>query len=189
MTDIDGDDTIAWQGRFPPKSNEWIDVPAEPLVQERGVAAWTFVENERMADTDDDSNAAVMDRTTVVFCQGQGCVLTNLPLPRQEFVYWEVKVLQLDDQDRLAIGLATKPYPGWRLPGMLKEILDNVKDTDHCLGWHRHSVAYHSHTGAVHASDPFVGRPYGPPFKEGDVVGVGYLLNTSTVFFTRNGKV
>ncbi|KAI7882845.1 SPRY-domain-containing protein [Lichtheimia hyalospora FSU 10163] len=162
---------IAWQGRFPPKSNEWIDVPAEPLVQERGVAAWTFVENERMADTDDDSNAAVMDRTTVVFCQGQGCVLTNLPLPRQEFVYWEVKVLQLDDQDRLAIGLATKPYPGWRLPG-----------------WHRHSVAYHSHTGAVHASDPFIGRPYGPPFKEGDVVGVGYLSNTSTVFFTRNGK-
>lgn len=57
------------------------------------------------------------------------------------------------------------------------------------LGWHRHSVAYHSHTGAVHASDPLVGRPYGPPYKEGDVIGVGYLSNTSTVFFTRNGKV
>lgn len=162
----------AWQMKYPPKGSDWIDVEAQPLVRERGVAAWMFLENEHMDEEEDESNAAVMDKTTIVFCHGQGCVLTNLPLPTKEFVYWEVKVLQLHEQDRLAIGLATKPYPGWRLPG-----------------WHRHSVAYHSHTGAVHASDPLVGRPYGPPFKEGDVIGVGYLSSSGTVFFTRNGKV
>ncbi|KAL1931805.1 hypothetical protein VTP01DRAFT_9949 [Rhizomucor pusillus] len=161
----------AWQMKYPPKGSDWIDVEAQPLVRERGVAAWMFLENEHMDEEEDESNAAVMDKTTIVFCHGQGCVLTNLPLPTKEFVYWEVKVLQLHEQDRLAIGLATKPYPGWRLPG-----------------WHRHSVAYHSHTGAVHASDPLVGRPYGPPFKEGDVIGVGYLSSSGTVFFTRNGK-
>ncbi|KAG2221730.1 hypothetical protein INT45_007136 [Circinella minor] len=163
---------IAWQTRNPPRSTEWFDVTTAPVVRERGVGAWTFIENERMTDTDDDSNAAVMDNTTIIFCQGQGCVMTNLPIPmNQEFVYWEVKILQLGEQDRVAIGLGTKPYPCWRLPG-----------------WHRHSVAYHSHTGAVHASDPLVGRPYGPPYKEGDVIGVGYLSNSNTVFFTRNGK-
>ena len=109
---------IAWQARHPPRSNDWMDAAMAPVVRERGVAAWTFLENERMSDTDDDSNAAVMDNTTIVFAQGQGCVLTNLPIPmNQEFVYWEAKIMQLDDQDRVAIGLATKPYPCWRLPG------------------------------------------------------------------------
>lgn len=77
-----------------------------------------------MDETDDDSNAAVMDKTTLVFCHGQGCVLTNLPIPpMQEFVYWEVKVLQLHEQDQMAVGLATKPYPCWRLPGKEVELL------------------------------------------------------------------
>ena len=90
-----------------------------PVVRERGVDAWTFIENEQMTDTDDDSNAAVMDNTTIIFYQGQGCVMTNLPIPmNQEFVYWEVKILHLEEQDRVAIGLGTKPYPCWRLPGI-----------------------------------------------------------------------
>ncbi|KAG0173536.1 Rsp5p-dependent ubiquitination, sorting of cargo proteins at the multivesicular body [Apophysomyces sp. BC1034] len=148
-------------------------MPVNPsVIAERGLDAWTFVENEHIEDDEEESNVAVMDRTTLAFCHGKGCALTNLPLPiNQEFVYWEVKVLELGSEDRLAIGLTTKPYPVWRLPG-----------------WHRHSVAYHSHNGAVYISDSFVGRPYGPPFKQGDVVGVGFLTRTSTVFFTRNGK-
>jgi hypothetical protein len=56
------------------------------------------------------------------------------------------------------------------------------------LGWHRHSIAYHSNTGSVFASDPTCGRPYGPGIKEGDVIGVGYLCQSGTVFFTRNGQ-
>ncbi|KAI9031826.1 concanavalin A-like lectin/glucanase domain-containing protein [Phycomyces nitens] len=162
---------LAWQAKHPPRSTDWTDVPRNPLVLERGVGAWAFLENEHMEESEEESNAAVMDKTTIVFCHGQGCTLTNLPLPANEFVYWEVKILQLQDQERLAIGLSTKPYPVWTLPG-----------------FHRHSVAYHSHTGAIHTSDPLIGRPYGPPFKQGDVIGVGFLTQTSTVFFTRNGK-
>ncbi|KAF7729744.1 Rsp5p-dependent ubiquitination, sorting of cargo proteins at the multivesicular body [Apophysomyces ossiformis] len=144
----------SWQNKHPPNTGDrW---PSDPLlIAERGVAAWTFMENEYTGDEEEDSNVAVIDRTTLMFATGKGCALTNLPIPvAQECVYWEVKVLEMQDEVRLAIGLATKPYPTWRLPG-----------------WHRHSVAYHSHNGAVYVSDPFVGSAYGPPFKQGDVVG------------------
>lgn len=86
---------------------------------DRGVLAWKFVETETTADAEEESNAAVMDEdpSSVVFCQGQGSIMTNLPVPMQEFSYYEVKILQLNEQDTLAIGFATKPYPRWRLPG------------------------------------------------------------------------
>lgn len=38
------------------------------------------------------------------------------------------------------------------------------------------------------ASDPTCGRPYGNGIKEGDVIGVGYLCQSGTVFFTQNGQ-
>ncbi|CAO3613492.1 unnamed protein product [Mucor hiemalis] len=159
-----------WQSKYPPNTHAYIDVTKHPDVIDRGVLAWKFVETETTADAEEESNAAVMDEdpSNIVFCQGQGSIMTNLPVPMQEFSYYEVKILQLNEQDTLAIGFATKPYPRWRLPG-----------------WHRHSVAYHSNTGHVFASDR--GRAYGPSFKQGDVIGVGYLYQSGTVFFTRNG--
>lgn len=59
-----------------------------------------------------------------------------------------------------------------------------------CLntGWNKHSVGYFSHTGNKHFNNPFVGRPYGFTYDEGDVIGVGYRHRTGTVFFTRNGR-
>ncbi|KAI8379199.1 concanavalin A-like lectin/glucanase domain-containing protein, partial [Radiomyces spectabilis] len=160
-----------WQRKHPPNTTTWVDASQIALVAERGVAAWTFVEDEFTEDAEEECNVAVIDRTTIVFADGQGCILTNLPIPLQDFVYWEVKILQLTDQDHLAIGLATKPYPTWCLPGC-----------------YRHSVAYHSHTGAVHASNPKTGRPYGPCIQQGDVVGVGFLSQFACVFFTHNGQ-
>jgi hypothetical protein len=143
------------------------------MIIEKGVLAWQFVEADSTQDSEYESNAAIMDDPyTIVFCQGQGSIMTNLPVPIQELSYWEVKVLQLHEEDSVAIGFATKPYPRWRLPG-----------------WHKHSIAYHSNSGAVFISDPTYGRPYGPPIKEGDVVGVGYLFQSGTVFFTKNGQV
>jgi hypothetical protein len=35
---------------------------------------------------------------------------------------------------------------------------------------------------------PFTAQTYGPPLKEGDVLGVGYRPRSGTVFFTRNGR-
>ena len=37
-------------------------------------------------------------------------------------------------------------------------------------------------------NQPFNPTPYGPPFVQGDVIGVGYRPRTGTIFFTRNGK-
>lgn len=70
----------------------------------------------------------------------------------------------------VAVGLATKPYPPFRLPGVS-----------------RHSVAYHS-SGDKCYNYPFTASTFGPVLKESDVLGVGYRPRTGTVFFTRNGR-
>lgn len=161
---------LKWQSKYPPNTQSYMDVTKHPDVIDRGVLAWKFVEAETTAEGEEESNAAIMDEdpSNIVFCQGQGSIMTNYPVPMQEFSYYEVKILQLNEGDTLAIGFATNPYPRWRLPG-----------------WHRHSVAYHS-SGHVFASDR--GRAYGTRFDRGDVIGVGYLYQSGTVFFTRNGQ-
>jgi hypothetical protein len=111
---------IEWQTKYPANINQYIDVTKNSEVIAKGVLAWRFIETPTTSDAEEESNAAVMDdSSSIVFCQGQGSIMTNLPVPVQEFSYWEVKVLQLNDQDRVAIGLATHPYPRWRLPGAL----------------------------------------------------------------------
>lgn len=45
-------------------------------------------------------------------------MLSNLPVPKQnEVYYWEAKVYEKPDNTLLSIGMATKPYPLFRLPG------------------------------------------------------------------------
>lgn len=98
-------------------------------------------------------------------------VQSNLPLPKlNEVYYWEVKMFDLPETTSVAIGLATKPYPVFSLPGM-----------------NRYSIAYHSNGDKSH-NYPFTAQQYGPRLKEGDVLGVGYKPRTGTVFFTRNGR-
>ncbi|KAG1446163.1 hypothetical protein G6F56_009662 [Rhizopus delemar] len=163
---------LNWQLKYPPNTTQFINVKDDAMIIEKGVLAWKFVESDTLQDSEYESNAAIMDDPySIVFCQGQGSIMTNLPVPLQELSYWEVKVLQLHEEDSVAVGFATHPYPRWRLPG-----------------WHKHSIAYHSNSGAVFVSDPTFGRPYGPPIKEGDVVGIGYLYQSGTVFFTKNGQ-
>lgn len=71
----------------------------------------------------------------------------------------------------VSVGVSTKPYPTWRLPG-----------------WNRYSIGYFSNNGCKYFSSPFTGKSYGIPFNHGDIVGVGYRHRTGTVFFTRNGR-
>lgn len=98
-------------------------------------------------------------------------VQSNLPIPKlNEVYYWEVKMFDLPSTTNVAVGLATKPYPTFRLPG-----------------WNRYSVAYHSN-GDKSYNYPFTAAPFGPPLREGDVLGVGYRPRQGTVFFTRNGR-
>jgi hypothetical protein len=138
-------------------------------IQEKGVAAWCFE-----PDYETVNSLLVHARTEITFLPdpaSSSCVQSNLPLPKlNEVYYWEVKMFDLPETTTVAVGLATKPYPPFRLPGL-----------------NRYSVAYHSNGDKSH-NFPFTAAPFGPILKEGDVLGVGYRPRTGTVFFTRNGR-
>ncbi|CAH1762817.1 12706_t:CDS:2 [Entrophospora sp. SA101] len=135
-------------------------------IQEKGVSAWEFEPDLHH------TNCFVEGRTEIAFYDGECSVQTNLPLPKQQEVYyWEAKMFEKPSTTTVSVGLGTKPYPLFRLPG-----------------WNRQSVAYFSDNGFKYYNSPFNGKTYGPQFQQGDVVGVGYRPRTGTVFFTRNGK-
>lgn len=146
-------------------------------IQEKGVSAWSF-------DPDYESNPSVFveARTEITFiADGEGmapqegggvCVQSNLPLPKiNEVYYWEVKMFNKPDSTNVAVGLTTKPYPQFRLPG-----------------WSKYSIGYFSSDGFKCHNYPFAAQSYGPAYVQGDVIGIGYRPRTGTVFFTRNGK-
>lgn len=44
--------------------------------------------------------------------------MSNLPVPKQnEVYYWEAKIYDKPENTSISIGMATKPYPLFRLPG------------------------------------------------------------------------
>ncbi|KAL0951108.1 hypothetical protein HGRIS_007845 [Hohenbuehelia grisea] len=138
-------------------------------IQEKGVTAWCFE-----PDYETVNSLLVHARTEITFLPdpaSASCVQSNLPLPKlNEVYYWEVKMFDLPESTNVGVGLATKPYPSFRLPGH-----------------NRYSVAYHSNGDKSH-NYPFTATSFGPALKEGDVLGVGYRPRTGTVFFTRNGR-
>lgn len=134
-------------------------------IQEKGVSAWEFEPELEIA------NCFVEARTEIEFFDSECSVQSNLPIPKQnEVYYWEAKLYDKPESTLVSIGVTTKPYPLFRLPGL-----------------HRYSVAYTS-TGHRRFNQPFSPTTYGPPYVQGDVVGVGYRPRTGTIFFTRNGK-
>ncbi|KAL7419390.1 Protein ssh4 [Cryptotrichosporon argae] len=167
-----------WQQSYPPNSVATDITLSQFLsIQEKGVSAWAFE-----PDYEDNLSLYVQSRTEITFLSdgpgmapsegGGNSVMANLPLPKlNEVYYWEVKVYDKPPATEVAIGLATKPYPSFRLPG-----------------WSRFSVAYHGSDGFRSHNYPFTATSYGAPLAEGDVLGVGYRPRTGTVFFTRNGR-
>ncbi|KAF7846458.1 hypothetical protein BT93_L4307 [Corymbia citriodora subsp. variegata] len=134
-------------------------------IQEKGVSAWEFEPEIEIA------NCFVEARTEIEFYDSICCVQSNLPIPKQnEVYYWESKLYDKPDSTTISIGVTTKPYPLFRLPG-----------------FHKTSVAYLSN-GQRRYNQPFAGTPYGPEYVQGDVIGVGYRPRTGSIFFTRNGK-
>ncbi|UNI22389.1 Protein ssh4 [Purpureocillium takamizusanense] len=150
----------------PPESVQTdISLSQYLAIQEKGVSAWEFEPELEIA------NCFVEARTEIEFFDSECTVMCNLPVPKQNDVYyWEAKVYEKPENTLLAIGMATKPYPLFRLPG-----------------YHKYSVAYHS-DGSRHYNQPFGKTPYGPNLVQGDVIGVGYRPRTGAIFFTRNGK-
>ncbi|KAK9493519.1 concanavalin A-like lectin/glucanase domain-containing protein [Lipomyces doorenjongii] len=156
----------AFQEANPPDSIPTdISLSQFMAIQEKGVSAWEFEPDFENA------NCFVEARTEIAFYDSECCVQTNLPVPKQNDVYyWEAKLYDKPEQTLVSIGMCTKPYPTFRLPG-----------------YHKFSVAYNS-LGERRNNMPFHGIPYGPPLQQGDVVGVGFRPRTGTIFFTRNGK-
>ncbi|KAJ7597095.1 concanavalin A-like lectin/glucanase domain-containing protein [Mycena floridula] len=159
-----------YQLQYPPNSLPTDITLSQFLsIQEKGVSAWCFE-----PDFETVNSLLVHARTEITFLPdpaSSSSVQSNLPLPKlNEVYYWEVKLFDLPETTNVAIGLATKPYPAFRLPGL-----------------NRYSVAYHSSGDKSH-NYPFTASPFGAALKEGDVLGVGFRPRTGTVFFTRNGR-
>ncbi|KAI9669183.1 MAG: Rsp5p-dependent ubiquitination, sorting of cargo proteins at the multivesicular body [Trizodia sp. TS-e1964] len=134
-------------------------------IQEKGVSAWEFEPELEIA------NCFVEARTEIEFFDSECSVQSNLPVPKQnDIYYWEAKIYDKPESTMISVGMATKPYPLFRMPG-----------------WHKYSAAYTS-SGHRRYNQPFSPTPYGPLFVQGDVIGVGYRPRSGTVFFTRNGK-
>ncbi|CAG8609365.1 18040_t:CDS:2 [Acaulospora morrowiae] len=90
------------------------------------------------------------------------------------FYYYEITILSNPRKrgSTIAIGLATKPYPPFRLPG-----------------WHKESVGWHSDDGRKFYNESYGGRTYSEIWGDvGDVIGCGYYPKTGIVFFTKNGQ-
>ncbi|KAG8528837.1 Rsp5p-dependent ubiquitination, sorting of cargo proteins at the multivesicular body [Bacidia gigantensis] len=134
-------------------------------IQEKGVSAWEFEPELEIA------NCFVEARTEIEFFDSECSVQSNLPIPKQnEVYYWEAKMYDKPESSTVNVGVSTKPYPLFRLPG-----------------YHKSSIAYTS-PGARRYNQPFRPTPFGPSYVQGDVVGVGYRPRTGSIFFTRNGK-
>ncbi|GAA6010627.1 hypothetical protein JCM10207_007772 [Rhodosporidiobolus poonsookiae] len=165
----------AWQLSSPPASQpSEITLSQFLSIQEKGVSAWSF---EPDYESSLASPVVVVQRTEITFLDATAAdepcsVMSNLPIPKlNETYYWECKMFELPPGTTVSVGLATKPYPGFCLPGHSP-----------------HSVAYHSADGFLSASYPFLSRSYGPALSPGDTLGVGYRPRAGSVFFTRNGR-
>ncbi|KAJ2893168.1 Protein ssh4, partial [Coemansia aciculifera] len=85
--------------------------------------------------------------------------------------YFEVKLVEKPADVNMWIGLATKPYPAWRM-----------------TGWNKYSVGYCVNNGSVHQNSPFKGAHIGEQLFVGDILGIGYQPRSGVVWFSRNGR-
>lgn len=155
----------------PPISGE-LTLSQNLAIQEKGVGAFEFHKDQMLTNSD----LLIVNKTELNFFKPLECsAISNLPIPlKNEVYYFECKMYLLEEpgDTLVSVGLLTKPYPWFRLPGR-----------------HPHSVVYDS-DGFRRHNQPFPFKspaPY-PELVEGDVVGVGYRVRSGTVFFTRNGK-
>lgn len=159
-----------YQLQYPPNSLPTDITLSQFLsIQEKGVSAWSFE-----PDFEAIHSLLVHARTEITFLpdpSSASSVQSNLPLPKlNDVYYWEVKMFDLPLTTNVAVGLATKPYPSFRLPGHS-----------------RFSIAYHSN-GDKSFNYPFTSQTFGVSLKEGDVLGIGFRPRAGTVFYTRNGR-
>ncbi len=108
---------IAFAQVNPPESAQTdISLSQFLAIQEKGVSAWEFEPELEIA------NCFVEGRTEIEFFDSECSVQSNLPVPKQnEVYYWEAKIYDKPDTTIIGIGFTTKPYPLFRMPGKPKE--------------------------------------------------------------------
>lgn len=107
------------QGNPPESIQTDISLSQYLAIQEKGVSAWEFEPELEIA------NCFVEARTEIEFFDSECTVMSNLPVPKQnEVYYWEAKIFEKPESTLLSIGMSTKPYPLFRLPGTCAVDLD-----------------------------------------------------------------
>jgi len=92
------------------------------------------------------------------------------PMPTQcGIYYYEVTVNSRGKDGMVAVGFSSGKASLEKLPG-----------------WEAESWAYHGDDGKTFCCQ-LTGKPYGPTFASGDVIGCGVNFMTGCAFFTRNG--
>ncbi|GFR51231.1 hypothetical protein Agub_g13606, partial [Astrephomene gubernaculifera] len=98
-------------------------------------------------------------------------IRANLPVPADcSLYYFEVRVLDRGQDGFIGVGFCTSDVRLARLPG-----------------WEGHSYGYHGDDGHAFAGQG-VGRPYGPPYGTGDVIGALYDKVERTISYFKNGR-
>lgn len=132
----------------------------------------------RWSDTDKSSGLDVMGSGQDLKYTGlskthdeAAAIRADHPMPRQcGIYYYEVQVLSKGKEGLISIGFSGSKVPLSRLPG-----------------WEPDSWAYHGDDGMTFQSTSS-GKPYGPKYSSGDVIGCGVNFRTGCAFFTKNGN-
>ncbi|ORZ36459.1 concanavalin A-like lectin/glucanase domain-containing protein [Catenaria anguillulae PL171] len=97
-------------------------------------------------------------------------VRANYPIPLSTGIYYfECEIIAKGREGYIGIGFCAQGVPLNRLPG-----------------WEPLSWGYHGDDGNIFQSSGS-GKPYGPTFQTGDVVGCGINFIDRSAFFTKNG--
>ncbi|CAG8580372.1 13149_t:CDS:2 [Ambispora leptoticha] len=134
---------------------------------------WPATVNERIVMLHPARDVVVSLLTNYPAFVPSGAIITDKS--RELLHYFEIKILVNPNPSRIkiAIGLATKPYPTNRFIGLEYESVGYQSDTGQCLHNNRSELGY----------------DYGPKFGNlGDVIGCGYYPASGIIFFTLNGQ-
>ena len=100
-----------------------------------------------------------------------GCVRADCPIPVSiGLYYFEIKVLSTGSKGEIYIGLTTTGTDLRRAPG-----------------WDMGTYGYHGDDGKKFASQGW-GTPYGPTFRQNDVIGCCMNFENQSCFYTINGR-
>lgn len=169
-------DAKQFQEENPPQTNpigSSLSEEEQEYILDRGIQGYHFQQESVSSLSSSMPSVIIEDKLDVRFTSNDpNSAILNYPLPMHDndTVYFEVKLFEFPEGSHLSIGVATKPYPGFRLPG-----------------YNKYSIAYESN-GTVRINQPFYSPQAWSKLLEGDVLGVGFKPRSGTIFFTHNGR-